>query len=77
MGAKVEHKWRGKLNELPRHPTPEMIEAGGRSIGNTIRWENHQDRSNACWTAMAAAYFDGIEEAWPTQPCSKGPNDNN
>ena len=42
-------------------PTLEMVLAGARSIGRTMRWENHNDRSRACWKAMIAA-SEGIEE---------------
>ena len=71
-----QHPWlgdNGKPYELPRMATPEMMVAGGRSIGNTIRWENHQERAQACWRAMADAYYDNKEEPWPTQPLSEGP----
>ncbi len=46
-------------------PTLEMVLAGARSIGRTMRWENHNDRSRACWQAMIAA-SEGIEEPRPT-----------
>ncbi len=75
-----QHPWlsdNGKPYELPVSPTPEMIEAGSRSIGNTMRWQNHQERANACWMAMVKSYYDDKKEPWPTQPLSKGPDDDN
>lgn len=71
-----QHPWlddNGKPYELPRHPTPEMLIAGARSVGNTMRWENHNERSQACWRAMVKAYYEESEEPRPTQPLSKGP----
>ena len=35
-----------------REPTQSMLLAGARSIGSTMSWENHMERSKACHQAM-------------------------
>lgn len=44
-----------------------MALAGARSIGNTIRTDNHMVRARECWKAMWAAR-DGAEEPKPSNP---------
>lgn len=51
--------------KLPEHPTPEMLTAGSRSIGNSMRQENHNERARACWKAMRDSYLDGKIEPVP------------
>lgn len=51
-------------NPIPRQLTPEMRLAGARSIGNTMRCDNHTERAAACWEAMIAA-LEGKEEPKP------------
>ncbi len=42
-------------------PDPKMVAAGARSIGNTKRYHNHNDRSRECWRAMIEAMYDAKE----------------
>lgn len=57
-----DHPW---LQDLPQYPTPKMIIAGARSIGSSMRQENHNERARECWKAMADAYLDEIEQPIP------------
>ncbi len=50
--------------DIPTEPTTEMVLAGARSIGNTMRYDNHNDRARECWKAMIAARS-GQEEPVP------------
>jgi len=50
-----------------RDVTEAMALAGARSIGNTIRTDNHMVRARECWKAMWAAR-DGVEEPKPRNP---------
>lgn len=50
--------------QLTLKATPEMIIAGARSIGRSMRDENHNVRAEKCWKAMIDA-FHGIEEPKP------------
>jgi len=38
-----------------QNPTIEMLRNGARSIGGTMRMENHIDRARACLQAMTSA----------------------
>lgn len=60
MGAKIQHNWK----EIPREPNPKMLLAGARSIGNSMRTDNHTERAAECWRAMIAA-LEGKEEPKP------------
>jgi hypothetical protein len=40
---------------IEESPTSEMLLAGARSIGNTMRFPNHIERARSCWQAMIAA----------------------
>ncbi len=42
-------------------PDRKMIVAGARSIGNTKRYQNHEDRARECWRAMIDSMYDGKE----------------
>ncbi len=63
-----EHPWlndNARPYEVPEMPTPEMLTAGSRSIGNTMRQENHNERARACWKAMCDSYLEGTIEPTP------------
>lgn len=36
-------------------PTQDMLTAGGRSIGRTMRETNHYERARDCWDSMIRA----------------------
>ncbi len=50
---------------LPKIPTPEMLTSGARSIGNSMREENHNERARECWKAMCNSYLEGTIEPMP------------
>lgn len=56
---------RCRRHHLPQDPTPEMLTAGSRSIGNSMRQENHNERAKECWKAMCDSYLRGTIEAIP------------
>ena len=50
---------------IPKIPTTDMLIAGARSIGNTMRQENHNERARECWQAMCDAYLHGTIQPKP------------
>ncbi len=52
-------------SRLPHQPTIEMLIAGARSIGGSMRQENHNERARECWKAMVDAYVLGTEQPLP------------
>lgn len=55
----------GSSRKLPKEPTKEMLLAGARSIGSSMRQENHNERARECWKAMVDSYLDGTEQPLP------------
>ncbi len=55
----------GSSNKLPNAPTKEMLIAGARSIGSSMRQENHNERARECWEAMVNSYLHGTEQPEP------------
>jgi hypothetical protein len=49
------------LAVVPRDPTEAMKLEGARSIGQSMPWPNHTDRSDAAYRAMIAAAPDVVE----------------
>lgn len=53
------------MYSLPQHPTKEMLIAGARSIGSSMRQENHNERARECWKAMCDSYLHGTIQPEP------------
>ena len=65
MGVCVIEGQDQRGRRLPEKPTPEMLLAGARSIGNSMRQENHNERARECWKAMCDSYLQDTTQPIP------------